>query len=101
MPEEFYHSLFSDDEPPAAATPAVRQRTVIEKESIPQKPHDLSAQARILGAVLGAAIGDAMGHPTEFIRSFAGIHERYGPEGVRKFELFWEREGRRFAPYTD
>jgi len=54
-----------------------------------------------LGAVLGAAIGDAMGHPTEFIRSFRGIFDRYGPQGVTKYELYWEREGKRFAPYTD
>jgi ADP-ribosylglycohydrolase len=51
--------------------------------------------------VLGAAIGDAMGHPTEFM-SLAGIRERYGPAGVRGFELYWDRDGgRRFAPYTD
>jgi ADP-ribosylglycohydrolase len=54
-----------------------------------------------LGAVLGAAIGDAMGHPTEFIGSFEAIRARYGPEGVTKFEKYWERDGRRFAPYTD
>jgi ADP-ribosylglycohydrolase len=61
----------------------------------------ISRRSRFLGAVLGAAIGDAMGHPTEFIRSFDDICERYGPEGVRRYELFWERDGKRFAPYTD
>jgi len=60
-----------------------------------------SRRSRILGTVLGAAIGDAMGHPTEFIRSFEGIRDQYGPEGVQDFELYWEREGKRFAPYTD
>lgn len=50
--------------------------------------------------MLGAAIGDAMGHPTEFL-DMGGIHGRYGPDGVRGFELFWEEGGRRFAPYTD
>jgi ADP-ribosylglycohydrolase len=53
------------------------------------------------GVVLAAAIGDAMGHPTEFIGSVESIRKRYGPEGVTKFELYWERGGRRFAPYTD
>lgn len=57
--------------------------------------------SRFLGAVLGAAIGDAMGHPTEFIGSFEAICERYGPDGVRGYELYWERDGQRFAPYTD
>jgi len=54
-----------------------------------------------LGAVLGGAIGDALGHPTEFIRTFESIFEKYGPAGVTKFESYWERDGRRFAPYTD
>jgi len=57
--------------------------------------------SRFAGAVLGAAIGDAMGHPTEFIRSFAAIRDRYPPTGVTRFELYWERDGKRFAPYTD
>ncbi len=58
-------------------------------------------RSRNLGAVVGAAIGDAMGHPTEFIRSFQDIVERYGPYGVTRFEKYWERDGKRFAPYTD
>ncbi len=57
--------------------------------------------ARFAGAVLGAAIGDAMGHPVEFIGSVSSIRARFGPEGVTRFELFWERDGKRFAPYTD
>jgi ADP-ribosylglycohydrolase len=61
----------------------------------------ISLQSRIEGAVLGAAIGDAMGHPTKFINSFEGIFNKYGPQGVTGFRLFWTREGKRFAPYTD
>jgi ADP-ribosylglycohydrolase len=57
--------------------------------------------SRIAAAVLGAAIGDAMGHPTEFIGSVRAIQERYGPDGVVGFELWWTRDGQRFAPYTD
>jgi len=59
-----------------------------------------SRASRIRGAVLGAAIGDAMGHPTEFL-DMPAIHQRFGPDGVRGFELWWERDGARFAPYTD
>lgn len=59
-----------------------------------------SRASRILGAVLGGAIGDAMGHPTEFL-SMDSIHNRFGPAGVERFELFWNRDGQRFAPYTD
>jgi ADP-ribosylglycohydrolase len=80
-------SLFPDGDNPVSL-PAAAARPV-------------SRPSRFLGAVLGAAIGDAMGHPTEFIRSFEDIHERYGPEGVQRYELFWERDGKRFAPYTD
>jgi ADP-ribosylglycohydrolase len=56
---------------------------------------------RYEGAVLGAAIGDAMGHPTEFVGSFGEIRRRWPRNGVTGFELWWERDGRRFAPYTD
>lgn len=52
------------------------------------------------GCVLGAAIGDALGHPTEFM-SMATIHQKYGELGVQGFELYWNRGGLRFAPYTD
>ena len=55
---------------------------------------------RIAGAVLGAAIGDAMGHPTEFL-SLDEIVGKYGPAGVTGFELWWEQDGAKFAPYTD
>jgi ADP-ribosylglycohydrolase len=61
----------------------------------------VSLQSRVLGAVLGAAIGDALGHPTEFLTSRSAIEQRYGPAGVSGFELWWERDERRFAPYTD
>ena len=60
----------------------------------------LSLSDRIAGAVLGAAIGDALGHPTEF-SSHRALEEKYGPGGVKGYELWWEREGKRFAPYTD
>ena len=55
---------------------------------------------RVAGAVLAAAIGDALGHPTEFLSTEA-IHARFGPEGVRGFELFLDEGGRRVAPFTD
>lgn len=58
-------------------------------------------RSRVLGAVLGAAIGDAIGHPTEFIGSFEAIRRSYPPAGVTGYTLFWERDGNRFAPYTD
>ena len=58
-------------------------------------------RSRNVGAVLAAAIGDAIGHPTEFVGSFEGIREKWPPNGVTGFELWWDRGGQRFAPYTD
>lgn len=57
-------------------------------------------RSRVAGAVLGAAIGDAMGHPTEFL-GWEAIRQTFPPGGVTEFELWWERDGARFAPYTD
>jgi ADP-ribosylglycohydrolase len=54
-----------------------------------------------LGMVLGAAIGDALGHPTEFLRSPEQRLARLGVPRVDGYFLWWERAGRRFAPYTD
>jgi ADP-ribosylglycohydrolase len=72
------------------------------EESAPAPaPAAPSRHERCQGAVLGAAVGDAMGHPTEFISSFEAIRNRYGPDGVTGFELYWQRDDRRFAPYTD
>ena len=71
-----------------------RLATSAESQGLP------TAEQRWLGAVLGAAIGDAMGHPTEFL-DMARIRSKYGPQGVTGFELWWEDDGRRFAPYTD
>ncbi|OGQ87914.1 MAG: hypothetical protein A2289_22675 [Deltaproteobacteria bacterium RIFOXYA12_FULL_58_15] len=71
---------------------------------IPQSPVKsplTPLQSMRVGTVLGAAIGDAMGHPTEFMGSVKAIREKYGPEGVTDFELYWEKDGKRFAPYTD
>ena len=58
-------------------------------------------ERRVLGCVLGAAVGDALGHPTEFMRSYAAIQAAFGPSGVQGYALHWERDGRQFAPYTD
>ncbi len=41
---------------------------------------------RFRGSILGLAIGDALGHPTEFVGSLAGIRERWGGAGVTGFE---------------
>lgn len=69
-----------------------------EAAAIHQDPEPLGSM--VAGAVLAAAIGDAMGHPTEF-KSMDEIYQKYGPEGVQNFELFWQQDGKKFAPYTD
>lgn len=100
MPEDYRQSsLFGDESPPRPASSESVEPPVAQTDAHPSARK--TPLSRHLGAVLGAAIGDAMGHPTEFIRSFESIYERYGDKGVARFELFWERDGRRFAPYTD
>jgi ADP-ribosylglycohydrolase len=88
-------------EAPAVARPP----TVVAEEAlegpVAAPPRALRPrQAANAGAVLGGAIGDAMGHPTEFL-SMDAIRGRFGDGGVKGFELYWDRGGRRFAPYTD
>lgn len=63
--------------------------------------NDSTFAGQVEGCVLGAAVGDALGHPTEFLRSFDAIEGRFGPGGVKGYELYWDRDGKRFAPYTD
>ncbi|MGE4067447.1 MAG: ADP-ribosylglycohydrolase family protein [Vicinamibacterales bacterium] len=88
-------SHLADRRPGAPETDA--QRDFIRRFA-PGRP---AMRSRILGTVLGAATGDAMGHPTEFIRSMTEIRSRFGPLGVQGYELYWDRQGQRFAPYTD
>jgi len=60
---------------------------------------------KFLGATFGCAIGDAMGRPTEFM-SMAEIDKVY-PKGIKSFsdfreqDLFLDKSGKKFAPYTD
>src|SRR5258708_11759746 len=60
-----------------------------------------SFRSRVSGAVLGAAIGDALGFPVEFVRPVADIRAKHGPAGVTGFVKYWERSGKRCAPYSD
>lgn len=64
-------------------------------------PAGPSRRSRVLGAVIAAAVGDALGHPTEFLRTAEEIRRTYPPAGVTGYAKYWRRDGRRFAPYTD
>lgn len=46
----------------------------------------LTTLDRFRGSILGLAIGDALGHPTEFVSTLAGIRARWGEKGVTDFE---------------
>ena len=95
MTAEDFGGLFASPKPePGPAESVGAEPPAIEAAEI------ASLLSRVSGAVLGAAIGDAMGHPTEFM-SLESIYATYGTSGVQKFELYWDRDGRRFAPYTD
>jgi ADP-ribosylglycohydrolase/protein-tyrosine phosphatase len=83
--------------PPTPSAPTTTTTTLpLNTETVAQR----ALRDSFRGAVIGAAIGDALGHPTEFMKMPA-IHKKYGPEGVKGFELYWNRAGKRFAPYTD
>lgn len=42
--------------------------------------------ARIRAALVGTAVGDALGDPTEFVRSDAELEQRWGSRGIRALE---------------
>lgn len=93
--DEGREEAFDDEGPEGDAVRAPR------REAARSEPRAITPrEAMALGCVLGGAIGDAMGHPTEFL-SMPEIRRRYGPAGVTGFELYWDRGGARFAPYTD
>jgi ADP-ribosyl-[dinitrogen reductase] hydrolase len=79
------------------ACPETPEQRRYVRDFVPRGP---SGRSRVLGTIMGAAIGDALGHPTEFL-SVEGIRRQFGNNGVTGFELWWQRDGERFAPYTD
>ncbi|UJR80645.1 ADP-ribosylglycohydrolase family protein [Sandaracinus amylolyticus] len=90
-----------DDLDPDLPEAAIRETIPPDIRPATPRARALSPRASaIAGSVLGAAIGDAMGHPTEFM-SLEAIRRKWPPHGVTTFELYWERGGKRFAPYTD
>lgn len=59
----------------------------------------------VRASLLAMAVGDAMGRPTEFLRSLKQIFKEY-PQGITSFsdfksKDFWYENGKRIAPYTD
>lgn len=61
---------------------------------------------RIAGSMIAGAVGDALGRPTEFIKSVDAILKQY-PNGIRSFADFkradfrQDSQGNAIAPYTD
>lgn len=51
-------------------------------------------QDKIRGSLIGGAIGDALGYPVEFIFSYPEIQQRYGENGITRFDKshYWEDE---------
>ena len=49
---------------------------------------------RIRGSLIGGAIGDALGYPVEFVRSYEKIQEKFGPNGITRYDTsHWWLEG--------
>ena len=41
---------------------------------------------RIRGSLVGGAVGDALGYPVEFISSYTALQNRYGSQGITRYE---------------
>lgn len=69
-------------------------------------PQAIDFHDAIKGCLFGGAMGDAMGRPTEFIKSVDKMYERY-PDGIRSFKDFKSQDfskaknGAKIAAYTD
>lgn len=50
---------------------------------------------RIRGSLIGGAIGDALGYPVEFVRSYEKIQEKFGPNGITRYDTshWWLESG--------
>lgn len=75
---------------------------------LPAHESNIILADRLCGSIFGGLIGDALGKPTEFIRTPQAIFEQY-PDGVTSFEdlkkggLCWKNKtsDALYAPYTD
>lgn len=47
----------------------------------------MTQQDKIRGSLMGGAIGDALGYPVEFITTYEAIQQRYGEQGITRFDL--------------
>ena len=56
---------------------------------------------RIAGVLLGSAVADALGWPTEFVKTKAQLGRIYGVDEVRDFVPWEKRTGGRFNTYID
>ena len=64
-----------------------RTREEVEAQRVEERRREKRAYLdRIRGCLVGGAVGDALGYPVEFL-SAETIAERYGPEGIRAYEL--------------
>ncbi|MFI5333318.1 MAG: ADP-ribosylglycohydrolase family protein [Candidatus Babeliales bacterium] len=65
------------------------------------QPDPNSLYDRIAGSMIAGAVGDALGRPTEFIKSVTAIYKQY-PKGIRSFADFSKKDFMQgIAPYTD
>jgi ADP-ribosylglycohydrolase len=82
---------------------------VVEKNSFEAHPNGTYYYAdsfdrhsnKVAGALLGGAVADALGWPTEFIKTADQAQRLFGKQEVADFHLWEKRTGGRFNTYVD
>src|SRR2546429_9102280 len=74
---------------PDGAPPAVQPTTT----AVAQEISGTMSSDRVFGSILAGAVGDALGGAVEFL-SIADIRERFGPQGIVRYEWSYGGLGR-------
>jgi len=75
------------------------QTVTVQPESLSLADYRL--EDKISGALLGGAIADAMGWPTEFLKSQKQLQDRFGVSRLEDFVAWEKQTGGRFNAYIE
>lgn len=63
-----------------------KESSVKEIEKLKEMKKEVPERDRVRGSLVAGAIGDALGYAVEF-DSYSSITHRYGPEGIRRYDM--------------
>lgn len=63
-----------------------KESSVKEIEKLKEMNKEVPERDRVRGSLVAGAIGDALGYAVEF-DSYSSITHRYGPEGIRRYDM--------------